>query len=118
MQNQVDAQVVFQGKNAAGNASFQGLVSFLAATGAGASISGSLGRIVFEPQWFRAVDVRLEIPGREPEVFLGKAPGFGFQFEADEVERCVRAGLPESPLWTHADTLEAARLISIAEKFS
>ena len=117
LENGVDAQVVFQGKNAHGNATFQGMGSFLAATGAGASISGSKGRIVFEQQWFRPVEVRLEIPEKEPEIFNGKTMAFGFQFEADEVERCVQSGFLESPHWTHADTLEAARLTAIAEKF-
>lgn len=118
LENGVDAQVIFQGSNSAGNATFQGLVSFLAATGAGASITGTDGRILFEPQWFRAVDVRLEIPGKEPDVFNGKSAAFGFQFEADEVERCVQSGLLQSPLWTHAETLEAARLTALAEKFN
>ena len=117
MANGVDAQVAFQGLNRDKNASFQGLVSFLGALESAASISGSKGRIVFEPQWFRAVDVRLEIPGSAPEIFSGRADGFGFHYEANEVERCVRAGLIESPLWTHADSLEAARLISLAENF-
>jgi predicted dehydrogenase len=118
LENGVDAQVVFQGKNADGSATFQGLVSFLATTGAGASVSGTEGRIVFDPQWFRTVDVRLEIPGKKEEVFYGKSDTFGFQFEANEVERCVRNGWLESPLWTHADTLEAARLTAIAGNFS
>jgi predicted dehydrogenase len=118
LENGVDAQVVFQGINADGSATFQGLVSFLTETGAGASVSGTEGRIVFDPQWFRTVDVRLEIPGKEPEIFRGKSHAFGFQFEADEVERCVRNGWVESPLWTHADALESARLTAIAENFS
>lgn len=117
LKNGVDAQVVFQGKSPGGDQTFQGMVSFLAAGRAEACITGTEGRIRFAPQWFRAVDVQLEIPGRQPEIFSGTAPAFGFQYEADEVERCVRAGLKESPLWTHADTLEAARLITIAEKF-
>lgn len=115
--NGLDAQVVFEGISANAESSFQGMVSFLAATGAGASITGTLGRIVFEPQWFRPVRVRLEIPGSEALIFDGRANGFGFQFEADEVARCVNSGLIESPLWTHADSMEAARLISLAEKF-
>ena len=82
-----------------------------------ACITGTEGRIRFAPQWFRPVDVWLEKDGFEAEIFSGKADGFGFQFEADEVERCVRSGLLESPDWTHEDSLAAARLIAKTELF-
>lgn len=117
LENGVDAQVVFQGKSAGGEETFQGMVSFLAAGKSEACIIGTEGRIRFSPQWFRAVDVWLEIPDRDPEYFSGKTEAFGFQYEADEVERCLKLGLPESPLWTHSDTLEAARLTASAEQF-
>ena len=118
LENGVDSQVIFQGKSAKGSGNFQGMVSFLAAGPSEACITGTEGRIRFAPQWFRAVDVWLEIPGKEPEFFSGTGPGFGFQHEADEVEACVRAGLTESSRWSHADSLEAARLIAAAEKFT
>ena len=117
LENGVDAQVVFQGKSSDGRKTFHGMVSFLAAGRAEACITGTEGMIRFSPQWFRTVDVQLEIPGRQPEIFSGTAPAFGFQFEANEAERCVRAGMIESNLWTHADTLEAARLTLLAEQF-
>lgn len=117
LENGVDAQVSFQGKSATGKQTFQGFVSFLAAGRAEACITGTEGRIRFATQWFRPVDIQLEIQGIITEVFSGMAPGFGFQYEADEVERCLNAGLRESPLWSHSDSLEAARLTAMAEKF-
>jgi predicted dehydrogenase len=117
LENGVDAQVIFQGKPKSGGKTFQGMVSFLAAGPSEACITGTEGRIRFAPQWFRPVDVWLEKEGCEAEYFSGKAGGFGFQFEADEVERCVRSGLLESPDWTHEDSLAAARLIAEAELF-
>ena len=117
LENGLDAQVVFQGKSKNGGQTFQGMVSFLGAGPSEACITGTGGRIRFAPQWFRPVDVWLEKEGCEAEHFSGKADGFGFQFEADEVEHCVRAGLLESPHWTHEDSLAAARLIAKAELF-
>jgi predicted dehydrogenase len=115
LENGVDAQVVFQGESKDGKANFQGMVSFLTATGSAASITGTKGRIVFEPQWFRPVKIRLEIGAVDAEIFDGTVPAFGFQFEADEVSRCVESGLLESTLWPHANSLEASRLIAEAE---
>jgi len=116
LENGVDAQVVFQGTSASGQQTFQGMVSFLGATPSVASIIGTEGRIQFSPQWFRPVEISLERPGKEVLIFDGKTDSFGFQFEADEVERCVSARLIESPNWSHADSIEAARLIELAEK--
>ncbi len=117
LKNGIDAQVVFQGCSASGKASFQGMVSFLGSGRSEACITGTEGKIRFDTQWFRPVGVSLDIPGKEALYFRTEKKGFGFQFEADEVARCVRSGLIESPLWTHADSLEAARLIALAEAF-
>ena len=37
--------------------------------------------------------------------------GHGYQYEAAEVQRCLRAGLTESPLVPHADTLEVMGML-------
>ncbi len=38
----------------------------------------------------------------------------GFEYEIEEVQRCVRAGLQESPTVPHADTLEVVRICDLA----
>ncbi|MEN9352909.1 MAG: hypothetical protein RL318_234 [Fibrobacterota bacterium] len=70
-----------------------------------ATLHGSLGKLRIEGQFHvpsnlvltdkNGVATRLEFP-RE---------GFGYQHETVHVHECLRAGLIESPLWTHADTL-------------
>jgi len=37
--------------------------------------------------------------------------GNGYNYEADEVGRCLRAGKLESPVMTHAETLELMRMM-------
>lgn len=41
--------------------------------------------------------------------------GNGYGAEAAEVQRCIAAGLAESPLMPHADSIELARLIDLAD---
>jgi len=73
-----------------------------------AEISGPQGRIrlttrFYEPtariEWYPGrVDTRTEIP-------VEKHPGWGYQHQARHVQDCLRQGLKESPVWSHADTL-------------
>ena len=53
----------------------------------------------------------LNRPGQEPEKFEFPFEGSGYQFEAAEVQRCIRAGEIESPLMPHATTLEIMTLL-------
>ena len=59
-----------------------------------ARIDGTDGRIVVDDFW-HATSARLEVPGKEPVVATGEA---GYQFEAAEVGRCLRAGQTESDI--------------------
>lgn len=68
-----------------------------------ATIVGTAGRIEF-PYGFHAADrFVLHSEGQEPEEIVSASPGLHYQ--ALEVERCLRAGLRESPLVPHAATL-------------
>jgi hypothetical protein len=53
----------------------------------------------------------LHRPDRDPETFALPFEGNGFQFEAAEVQRCILAGERESPLMSHATTLEVMGLL-------
>ena len=44
------------------------------------------------------------------ESFRDETTRNGFTYEIEEVMRCIRAGLTESSVVPHADTLEAIRL--------
>jgi predicted dehydrogenase len=109
----VDQHVVFQGKGR-GNATFQGQVSFLTHTEVEAIIFGTEGKIKIESQWFRPTSATL-FHKNGTEIFGPKVDSFGFQFESDEVEKCVSNGLTESTRWTHSDSISMAEYISILE---
>jgi predicted dehydrogenase len=76
-----------------------------------ATIAGTLGSISVEP-WFINPD-RLVVTTSEGEARVdGGGTAYGPQIE--EVERCLRAGLLESPLAPHSDTVTVLELIDRA----
>jgi predicted dehydrogenase len=76
-----------------------------------AAITGTEGRIDLPPGFFVPRSFTLTRPGHAPETFDFPFDGSGYQFEAAEVQRCIRAGEPESPLMPHATTLEMMNLM-------
>ena len=109
----IDEHVVFQGRNAE-NATFQGMVSFRAQSDVEATIIGTEGKIKISSQWLRPVSASLIRPD-ETILFEKKVGGLGFQFEADEVEKCVRSGETESKIWSHEDSKQISELIALVE---
>ena len=72
---------------------------FLAAGPNVASVVGREGRIDIDAVWYTQTGFsRYDRDGELVERFAETAPGRGMQFQALEVERCVREGMPESPL--------------------
>jgi predicted dehydrogenase len=76
-----------------------------------ASITGTEGRIDMPETFFVPKEFTLHRPDRDPETFALPFEGNGFQFEAAEVQRCILAGERESPLMSHATTLEVMGLL-------
>ena len=76
-----------------------------------ASITGTDGRIDLPAGFFVPRSFVLNRPDREPETFTFPFEGNGYQFEAAEVQRCLLAGELESPLMSHATTLEIMTLL-------
>jgi hypothetical protein len=76
-----------------------------------AVITGTHGRIELPAPFFCIQGFMLHRAGSEPEYVERSFPGTGYQFEAAEVQRCLRAGLTESPLVPHAVTLEVMALL-------
>ncbi|GIF65008.1 oxidoreductase [Asanoa ishikariensis] len=74
------------------------------------TITGTRGRIDL-PSFFHATSYTLHRPGADPETVTRAQDGAGYQFEAIEVQRCLEAGLIESPLIPHATTLEVMGLL-------
>jgi predicted dehydrogenase len=76
-----------------------------------ATITGTRGRIELPPEFYAPQSFELHRTGRQPEVVSVPFGGRGYQYEADEVQRCLNAGLPESPLMPQDTTLEMMSLM-------
>ncbi|MFY1588251.1 Gfo/Idh/MocA family protein [Micromonospora sp. WMMD734] len=76
-----------------------------------AAITGTTGRIELPEPFFRPGSAVLHRAGAEPETLTDDPTGGGYQYEAAEVQRCLAAGLTESPLVPHAVTLEVMGLL-------
>jgi predicted dehydrogenase len=77
-----------------------------------AAILGTKGWISFLPEAYRPSGLILHNDAGEvhtPDPLSGN--GRGYQPEIEEVERCLRAGLMESPLIPHADTIAILEIL-------
>jgi predicted dehydrogenase len=72
-------------------------------------ILGTEGRIKMQPLWWRPSHLTLSQSGKPDEVIETPAVGNGYNYQAEEFGRCLRAGLRESPLRPLADTLAVMR---------
>ncbi|MEH0935980.1 Gfo/Idh/MocA family protein [Micromonospora psammae] len=81
------------------------------ATAITASITGTTGRIDLPEPFYRPGAAVLHRAGAEPETLTAELVGGGYQHEAAEVQRCLAAGLTESPLVPHSTTLEVMGLL-------
>lgn len=103
---EVSDHALFQGWTGSG-ASFQGMVSFKAQTNVEACFFGEKGKIKLTSQWLRPTIAILETEDTTLE-FKPEVPGFGFQFEANEVEACVRNNKVESSTWSWENSIQMA----------
>ncbi|MFQ3630109.1 Gfo/Idh/MocA family protein [Roseiflexus sp.] len=76
-----------------------------------ATIMGTEGMIRVHPQWWRAKTITLSCGGRADEVIDLPYQGNGYQFEAIEAMRCLRAGLNESSVMPLDETLGIMRTL-------
>jgi predicted dehydrogenase len=81
------------------------------ATPVAATIVGRTGRIELASPFYRPSRATLYRTGAEPEPLPVEQVGSGYQYEAAEVQRCLREGLLESPLVPHAVTCEVMGLL-------
>ena len=81
------------------------------ATRNAASITGTTGRIDLPPEFYVPGSFTLSRAEHAPEVVSFPFEGRGYQYEAAEVQRCLRAGELESPRMPQATTLEIMNLL-------
>ncbi|UWP83450.1 Gfo/Idh/MocA family protein [Dactylosporangium fulvum] len=77
-----------------------------------ATITGTTGRIEVPRNFFCPSEFTLW-HGEQPERFEMPFEGWGYHFEAAEVQRCLREGLTESPLIPLSETLEILRVLDV-----
>jgi predicted dehydrogenase len=75
----------------------------------GLEILGEHGFIKVPCRFWEATAAVLQRPGEPPENVQSHFRGNGFEYEIEEAQRCIRAGLLESPRMTHVDSLAALR---------
>jgi predicted dehydrogenase len=80
-----------------------------------AAVYGTRGWLEFLPDFYRPAG--LVVHNDDGEYLIDDplaGNGRGYQPEIEEVERCLRAGLLESPLVTHADTIAILEILDSA----
>ena len=73
-----------------------------------AEINGTEGCITLTTRFYEpptTIQLSKKIPYEREVVPVEKRPGFGYHYEARHVNECLKKGLIESPVMTHADTL-------------
>lgn len=79
--------------------------SFLAESGVKAAIYGEKGSLVFDSFWFMPGDLTfVDVNGNSTPIHFEKVSN-GYNYEAQEVVRCIRAGLKQSPMMTWDDSI-------------
>jgi scyllo-inositol 2-dehydrogenase (NADP+) len=78
--------------------------SFLADPEIVASIHGTKGSIELEHLWFCPGALKLKNKNGNDQIFSFDVKGNGYEFEAEEVAKCLLAGKTQSQLWTPDDS--------------
>jgi predicted dehydrogenase len=89
--------------------------TILADTNTEAWIYGSKGKIQIHSRFHEGTKITLYTDGQSPVDFEFERETRGYDFEIQEVNRCLTAGLKESPLMPHSMSL---KLIHLLDKIS
>ena len=76
------------------------------ATPGRAVLAGTRGSIEIEPPFYHPTRIVVRRNGEAPEEMERSVTGRGYAHQAEEVHRCLAAGLTESPVLPLADTLD------------
>jgi predicted dehydrogenase len=79
-----------------------------------ATITGTGGRITIGPPFYRPDNFTIDPDDGEPRTRSVILRGHGYTYQAEEVARCLREGLTESPVMPLADTLSVMRTLDAA----
>jgi len=74
-----------------------------------ATIMGTEGYVKIHAPWWRPMSMTVSRPGEEDETIEAPVSGNGFNYEAAEVIRCLRAGQTESDIMPLDETISVMR---------
>ena len=75
------------------------------------TVYGTKGKIFMHGRFHETKGLTLSIKGQEPQVFETERLGFGYSYEAEEVQQCLRAGKTESDKLPLQFSLELMELL-------
>jgi len=84
-----------------------------------AEINGTEGNITLTTRFYEpsaTIQLYRQVPGEKQIIAVEKEAGFGYQYEARHVNECLKKGLIESPVMTHADTLSLMEMLDRIRK--
>jgi predicted dehydrogenase len=84
--------------------------SMIVATRKDAEICGTKGSIIIQTPWYKSMGLIVTREGQPEERIPLPYGGNGFEFQIDEVTKCLDLGLIESPLMNHDFTLLKAQV--------
>lgn len=90
--------------------------SFLAEAPIVAEIHGTRGKIILGPLWQCPGNVRFIDRNGKEKIFKFEFKNNGYEFEAEEVANCLRAGKKQSDLWSWNDSLQLINLMDLIRK--
>jgi len=79
-----------------------------------AEINGTEGNITLTSRFYEPsarIELSKQIPYEREIIQVERGPGVGYQYEARHVNECLKKGLTESPVMTHADTMTLIELL-------
>ncbi|KPK96842.1 MAG: dehydrogenase [Planctomycetes bacterium SM23_65] len=76
-----------------------------------AIVYGTKGWITIDPPWWRTNGLTLTVHGKDPEHIDATMTGNGYNYEAEEVMACIRAGKLESDIMPLDETLSILRTL-------
>ena len=76
-----------------------------------ATVMGTDGLMRLASPWWRGQKFTLTRAGKEPEAFHLPPVGNGYNYEADEVNRCLLEGRTQSDIVPHESTLRTMRTL-------
>ena len=86
---------------------------FMAKTPQSATVTGTAGWIEVAGPFWHPDAMTVHRDGAEPETFTLEVSGQGYTYQAEEVARCVAAGLTESPLMPLDESVAILRTLDV-----